>query len=185
MTIPHVTEWTFAHPVRRYPIVERRLESLRRTDRLRQLSVADLGQYRAVGLRRLLDRFYDPTPPPPAAAAAAVPDSQYARLTLGSRPSDQVVHPRPAETRVLHRAPVPDTPASRGRRGHQHGECLTADPQGQRLWCRSCAAAYLGLQSKTLANWNYEASPGPQVRGRKGTPRYRKSDLDLWTADIA
>lgn len=70
------------------------------------------------------------------------------------------------------------------KRAHQHGECLAADPDGRRLWCRACAAAYLGLTSKTLANWSYEASPGPIVRGRKGVPRYQKADLDRW-ADAA
>lgn len=193
MTIPRVTGKTSTRPLRQYPIIDRRLASLRRADYHRQLDVADLGQHRADRLRQLLDRLYDRTPPPPlAAATAAVLGTRYIRLELGSDPSIAMPRPRPAETRVLrradpprmiHHAPGSDAPTAHTRRGHQHGECLMADPEGQRLWCRSCAAAYLGLTAKTLANWAYEASPGPIVRGRKGVPRYRKSDLDRWAED--
>lgn len=190
LTIPRVAGQPSNRPLRQYPMLDRRLASLHRTDRHRQLGVADLTQYRTDRVRRLLDRLYDRTPPHLPAAAAAVPGDCYVRLRLDSKPSTG--GPRPGGTRMLHRsaaprvvhlAPAPISPTIRTRRGHQHGECLTADPDGQRLWCRACAAAYLGLTSKTLANWAYEASPGPAVRGRKGTPRYRKSDLNRWVED--
>ncbi|MDN5898783.1 MAG: hypothetical protein L0H74_01795 [Brachybacterium sp.] len=187
LTIPRVTGQPSTRPLRQYPIIDRRLASLQRTDRLRQLGVADLGRHRADRLRQRLDRLYDRTPPPLPAAAAAVPGNRFTRMSLNS--GHTVGNSRPGETRVLHRAAQPRVrphtvaPAARIRRRHQHqpGECLVADPDGHRLWCRTCAADYLGLTSKTLANWAYEASPGPTVRGRKGLPRYRKSDLDRWS----
>lgn len=57
--------------------------------------------------------------------------------------------------------------------------CIDRDPHGMRLWCRDCAAVYLAVASKTLANWSYEQR-GPRNVGRKNAPRYRKSDLDEW-----
>lgn len=65
------------------------------------------------------------------------------------------------------------------RRAHTEAECITSDPEGIRLWCRSCAAAYLGITAKTLSNWRNVAR-GPRVLGAAGTPRYRKADLDAW-----
>lgn len=188
MPLPHVPGKPSTRSLlRRYPIIAKRLASMQKTERLRRLGVADLAQHRAHRIGRLLDRLYDGrrTPPPTAAAAAAVPGSRYMRVHLDSEPSAGIL--RPGETHVLHRDAKPRvrphsaTPAARTRRSHQHGECLVDDPDGQRLWCRTCAAAYLGITSKTLANWAYEASPGPKVRGRKGAPRYRKSDLDRWS----
>lgn len=62
--------------------------------------------------------------------------------------------------------------------------CIDQDLDGRRLWCRSCAAKYLALAPKTLANHHSNGS-GPTVRGRQGAPRYRKADLDAWADDAA
>lgn len=61
------------------------------------------------------------------------------------------------------------------------GCCIDRDPDGARIWCRKCAAAYCGLSPKTLANHVHRGT-GPRVLGRLGSPRYRKSDLDEWLA---
>lgn len=61
------------------------------------------------------------------------------------------------------------------------GCCIDKDPDGARIWCRKCAAAYCGLSPKTLANHVHRGA-GPRVLGRLGSPRYRKSDLDEWLA---
>lgn len=190
LATPRVTGRPATRPLRLSPSIERKIASLRRADRHRQLGVADFEQYRLDRVHRLLDGLYERnrTPPPLPAAAAAVPGSHYTRMTFNS--SHTAECKRPGETHVLHRSAAPRAisytpaaPTAGTRRSHQHGECLVAGPDGKRLWCRACAATYLGLTSKTLANWAYEASPGPTVRGRKGTPRYLKSDLDRWIED--
>lgn len=188
MTLPHVTgKASTRSPLRRFPVIDNRLASMQKTERLRRLGVADLAQHRTDKVRRLLDRLYDHTPSPLPTAAAAVSGDRYVRLDLASETSPESL--RPGETHVVHRGTQPHVrprsvaPATRIRHRHEPGECLAANPGGQRLWCRTCAADYLGLTSKTLANWAYEASPGPTVRGRKGIPRYLKSDLDRWIED--
>lgn len=97
---------------------------------------------------------------------------------------DRTTDTRPTPPTTGGAAAVAESKVDTTKRAHQYGECLAADPDGRRLWCRACAAAYLGLTSKTLANWAYEASPGPIVRDRKDVPRYQKADLDRW-ADAA
>lgn len=97
---------------------------------------------------------------------------------------DRTTDARPTPPTTGGAAAVAESHVDTTKRAHKQGQCLSADPAGRRLWCRPCAAAYLGLASKTLANWAYEASPGPVVRGRKGVPRYQKADLDRW-ADVA
>ncbi|WP_291793519.1 helix-turn-helix domain-containing protein [Brevibacterium sp.] len=62
--------------------------------------------------------------------------------------------------------------------------CIDTDPHGRRLWCRDCAATYLHLSAKTLANYS-SAGTGPAVRGGHGRPRYRKADLDAWVGEAA
>lgn len=62
--------------------------------------------------------------------------------------------------------------------------CIDEDSDGRRLWCRACAARYLALASKTLAN-HHSNGTGPKMRGRAGVPRYRKSDLDQWAGSSA
>lgn len=57
--------------------------------------------------------------------------------------------------------------------------CIDTDPDGLRLRCRKCAAAYCALSPKTLAN-HVHLGTGPKMSGRSGAPRYRKSDLDDW-----
>lgn len=59
------------------------------------------------------------------------------------------------------------------------GCCIDKDPDGNRLWCRKCAAEYCALSPKTLANL-ISLGTGPRVLGRLGAPRYRKADLDEW-----
>ncbi len=57
--------------------------------------------------------------------------------------------------------------------------CLKTDFDGKMPWCRACAARYLGVSPKSLANL-YSAGEGPRNCGRHGSPRYMRADLDAW-----
>lgn len=60
--------------------------------------------------------------------------------------------------------------------------CISLDPYGGRPWCRKCAAEFLSVTAKTLANWN-SSGAGPRNIGRPGKPRYMRADLLSWLTD--
>lgn len=62
--------------------------------------------------------------------------------------------------------------------------CRDRDPDGTGFWCRDCAAAYVQMAPRTLAN-HYSQGTGPQIEGRPYSPRYRKAALDAWMAPEA